>query len=655
MKRTIVAALCIGAASAALPQEDAVVVTASRFPEKRLDAPIAMTVITAEEIARDTARTLPELLSRLGGLQVRNNSGTPDMQIDLRGFGITGDQNTLVLLDGIRINENDLSTTKLSAIPLQSIERIEILRGSGSVLYGGGTTGGTVNIITRVPQPGRAGAVFGGVGSYGTLDLRASANLPGERSGASVSAGHLESDNYRANNRLRQENMAGDLHFAVDENNFGLKLGADSQRLQLPGARTEAQFTSDPRGTDTPGDWSARESGFATFSFNRSLSDYDIAADLGYRDKVSTFYSAISAPTSYQRIWLRSVAFSPRVRVPFNVLAIDSVLVAGVDWTDWDYDNRLAGSLDSFGSTDFRTFGTQQGIGTYLQYNGQLSARTKLTLGAREQRVADHRVATGFASSNQTQIQSLHAEEVALSQGFAEHWQVYGKVGTSFRVANVDENGFTATGDLLKAQTARNKETGIEHRQRDFRWRASIYQVDLENEIYFSRLTGPFGANTNLSPTRREGVELFASQRVTPQLDLSGSLIVQSAKFKTGVYGGVDVSGRDVPLVPREIANVRASWQVAERTQLSAATNYVGTERYDNDQANLFHKMPSYSVTDIKVAHRHGDATISLVVNNLFDKAYYSYAIITSPTAPTTFNAYPERRRSVMATVEVTL
>ena len=67
----------------------------------------------------------------------------------MRGFGIFGDQNTLVLLDGQRISENEQASVNWSAIPLSAIERIEIMRGSGAVLYGGGATGGTINIITK--------------------------------------------------------------------------------------------------------------------------------------------------------------------------------------------------------------------------------------------------------------------------------------------------------------------------------------------------------------------------------------------------------------------------------------------------------------------------------------------------------------------------
>jgi iron complex outermembrane receptor protein len=651
MRRTIVAAACSVVASVAFAQDqDAVVVTAKRFPERRVDAPIGMTVITAQDIERDTARTLPEVLSRLGGLHARNNSGSPDLQIDLRGFGITGDQNTLVLLDGVRVNENDLSSTKLSAIPLNSIERIEILRGSGGVLYGDNATGGTINIITRGPAPGRGGSVSLGAGSYGTYDLKASTNVSGERAGAVVSAGHLESDNYRVNNRLRQDNMAGDLRLGGDGTDVGLKFGADTQRLQLPGVRDENQLESDRRGATTPGDWSAREGAFATLQLKHAFGAAELALDLGHREQVSDAFFADFAPTAYSEIRTRSNALSPRLRWPFRALGVPSVLVAGVDWTDWDYDRRFAGALDGFGSPGSSTSGSQDSTGAYAQYSAQLLERTQLTLGGRAQRVSDHRVATGFGSSDQRQTQSPHASEIALSQGVSEALRVHVKAGRSFRVANVDENGSTLTNDLLKVQTARNKEVGLEYRGTGFGAGANAYRIDLDNEIYFSPLAIPVGgtfpgANVNLSPTRRRGVEVFANGH-WPFVDVSANVIRQEAKFVTGTYGGVDVSGNDVPLVPRVLANLSATWHAAS-TRLTSALSYVGRQRYDNDQDNAFPRlMPAYALVDLKLAHDVGAWTWSAMINNLLDKKYYSYGIVNSFSCTTPVCAYPQAGRT---------
>ncbi len=660
MKRIIAAALCSIAASAALSQEDAVVVTAKRFPERPLDAPVGMTVITAEDIAHDTGRTVPEVLSHLGGLQTRNSSGTPDQQIDLRGFGVTGDQNTLIMLDGVRLNEAELSSAKLSTIPLQSIERIEILRGSGAVLYGDNAVGGAINIVTRGPKPGRAGDVLLGAGSYGTYVARASANVATGHSGITASAEHLESDNYRMNNRLRQDSMAGDWRLGGERGTVGLKFGADTQRLQLPGALSEAQIATDPRAASTPNNWSAREGAFATLSLAYPLGNADFAADLGYREKESTSFFAGFGPFTYADTRTRNLSFSPRLRTPFALGGVDNVVVAGFDWNDGDFDRRNAGSVEALGGPDFGTVGSQQRAGTYLQYSGRFARSTKITVGVREERVVDRQAATGaFPGPEQRTVHTLDAGDVGLEQAVIERLQVFGKYGKSFRIATIDENApGSTTGEPLKPQTARNKEAGVEYRGGDARWRLSAYRIDLDNEIHFMPLVpGVFfnGANINLPPSRRQGVELFASERLSPTLELSGNLISQSARFRSGEFGGTDVTGHDVPLVPRRLASVRVAWQVAPATLVTAATRYVGHQRYDNDQANLFREMPSYAVTDLKLAHRRGRATWGLAVNNAFGKRYYSYAIVDSPTAPTTFNAYPEAGRSVMGTLELTL
>src|SRR5260221_2037441 len=250
LKRSIAAALIAAAAPfahAQSPEEPAVVVTATRFPERRLDAPVGMIVIGAQEIARDTARTLPEVLSHLANVHVRDNSGSPDQQIDLRGFGITGDQNTLVLLDGVRLNENDLSSTKLSAIPLRSIERIEVLPGGGAVLFGGGASGGTINIITKAPATGRStGSLSAGYGTYGSAEAGVGFSNGGEPVGFALNASHQESDGYRNNNRLRQDSLIGDVSHGDGQSSIGLEVGADTQSLELPGVRSETQFAADP-------------------------------------------------------------------------------------------------------------------------------------------------------------------------------------------------------------------------------------------------------------------------------------------------------------------------------------------------------------------------------------------------------------------------
>jgi iron complex outermembrane receptor protein len=129
------AAWCAIAAEPPVTVGEPVIVTAMRFEDRYLDKPVNVTVITAEDIRNSTARTVPDLLSEQAGFASHdlfgNNAATTS--IDLRGFGSTGTQNTLVLVDGRRLADNDLSGVQWSAIPLAAIERIEIVRGSGAV------------------------------------------------------------------------------------------------------------------------------------------------------------------------------------------------------------------------------------------------------------------------------------------------------------------------------------------------------------------------------------------------------------------------------------------------------------------------------------------------------------------------------------------
>src|SRR5437763_17105514 len=89
--------------------QDQIVVTATRFPDAKRDLPVGVSIITADDIRRSASSNLGDILAQFGLLQIRDLAGTQNPQLDLRGFGITGDQNTLVLLDGIRISENELT------------------------------------------------------------------------------------------------------------------------------------------------------------------------------------------------------------------------------------------------------------------------------------------------------------------------------------------------------------------------------------------------------------------------------------------------------------------------------------------------------------------------------------------------------------------
>jgi iron complex outermembrane recepter protein len=627
-------------------QEESIVITATRFPDSRRDLPVGITLITADDIRKSASSNLGEILAQFGLLQIRDLAGTQNPQVDLRGFGITGDQNTLVLVDGLRINESDLESAQLSAIPIESIERIEILRGGGAVLYGAGATGGTLNIITRRPQPGEVRATaLARAGGYGTAEARGAVSAMGERFGGGLAGSYEDTDGYRANSHYRQRSALARIDALFSGIRGHLRMGADEQDARLPGSLTEAQINADPRQTRTPDDWRARDGAQVALGGSADVGRHEISADLGYRERrTQAFFAAFGGffTDTDASLW----SFNPRARLRWA----PHELVIGADLEGWDY-TTLSASAPSTPSAPFsRRLGEQDSSALYAQASLWFGERTRAVLGARTQRISQSLSEEVFPVDKRASDPSLHAYEAALRHGFGHGFALYGKYGASFRVGNFDENACffpPCATRLLEPQTAHSSEIGAQYEAARLRVRASLYSTDLENEIYFSPLTF---SNINLSPTERQGAELEASWAAARSLDLRAGLALQRARFRSGVYGGVDVSGNTVPLVPEVLATAGASWRFADRGRANVNARYVGAQRFDNDQANTFARLqPTYTVVDLKLEYGvTRNLELALEVRNLFDEGYFSYGTVTGAD---TFSALPAPGRAAYVSV----
>lgn len=628
---------------------DEVVVTATRFPEERRDFPIGVTVIPARDIARSTARTLPELLSLQSGIQIRDASGSPDQQVDMRGFGITGDQNTLVLLDGQRLSENELTTARWSSVPLASIERIEVLRGSGAVLYGSGATGGVINIITKTPRAGElSGQASALVGSHETSQLQAGASGGGENVAANLYAGYYGSRNYRENNRVSQTNVAGDLRWFDATRTLSLRAFGGEQNLGLPGALTAAQIAADPRAASTPNDKSRLSSWGTILSATQRVGETELALDATYRNKdnnasILFFGNTFNTQTNVT-VW----TVSPRARVPYAAFGVNSTLVAGIDADWWDY-----GQSRDFGPADLDAQKNDYAI--YAQQSSQLTSSTLLALGGRLQTVdykaRDLASTAPYASGSSTE--NPVAWEVALRQGLMEDVTAFGKYGRSFRTPTVDEiynqfGGpfFDPVVNILAVQTSLGGEIGLEYAGAKHSFRAAFYDLDLNNEIHFNPVTF---TNVNLPQTRRYGVELAARWLPTDTLDLSANYTYAVAKFEDGVIDGVPLAGKSVPLVSRNKANARVLWRFLPAARFLGTVSYVGEQFFDGDETNTFgQKIPAYTLMDLKVEYDISGWTLGAGVKNLLSEKYFNYGLVVGPT----YIGYPQVDRTFFASAQ---
>jgi iron complex outermembrane recepter protein len=607
------------------------VVTATRFAEPARSLPMGVSVVTAEQIRASGATTINEALMRMLGIVGRQDFfGGGDYNLDLRGFGVTADNNQVVIVDGLRFSEADLGGTRLAGIPIESVERIEVLRGSGSVLYGEGATGGVI-IITTKAGAGRerrnSASVHAGAGTHRLRDLRANATVAAGGFSLDASGQKRDSDNHRENFRSETDAAALTGQWSNDWLRLGARVARDSLDTRLPGALTAAQYAANPRQTTTPGDHAhirnARNSVFA----EAQLGSWQLAADAGARDKQLRSLNS-GFPFDFD---IDASNYSLRARNESRLGSVQNLLVLGTDHGKWKRD-----VLGAFGST-----ARQSQRAWYAKDDVTLAGGTRLSAGVRTERIvkSNSNASSGLADR-------LNAWELGASHPIADT-TIYARAGRSFRLANVDEFGFTSPGIILKPQTSRDLEVGARWSHASSSVDARVYRSVLHDEIGFDpNAAGRFGfagANVNFDPSRRQGLEVDASHAVSSTFAMRLNAAIRHATFRAGPY-----AGRDVPLVPRRTLAVRADWTPMPAHRLSGGVNWVSSQHPDFNNACT---MPAYTTVDARYAYQWRQVELSLGVTNLLDKKYFTQAF--GCAAGVTTSIYPEAGRAFTAAARI--
>ncbi|MDB5875181.1 MAG: TonB-dependent receptor [Ramlibacter sp.] len=606
------------------------VVTATRFAEPAQSLPMGVSVITSDEIRASGATTINEALMRVVGAVGRQDFyGGGEYNIDLRGFGSTADNNQVVIVDGLRLSEADLGGTRLAGIPIESVERIEVLRGSGSVLYGEGATGGVIIITTKAgigKSRHNSASLYAGAGSYGLRDLRANATLAAGAFSLDAAAQKKDIDNHRDNFRSETDAASVTGQWTNDWLRLGARLARDTLGTGLPGSLTAAQYQANPRQTTTPTDKVHIHNERGGVFGEAQLGSWQLAADAGTRQKNLTSLNS-GFPFDYD---VDATNYSLRARNEAGFAGARNLLVLGTDYARWTRD-----VLGAFGST-----ANQSSRSWYAKNDVTLAGGTRFSAGYRTDKVAkDNSSALAGTADRQ------HAWELGISHPITPAVTAYARAGSSYRLANVDEFSYTSPGTILKPQTSRDVELGARWAYASGKAEARLYRNMLDNEIGFDPVAaGPFGfpgANVNFDPSRRQGLELDASHQVTRSVGLRVNAALREASFRSGPY-----AGKDVPLVPRKTLALRADWTPAAGHRVTGGVNWVSSQHPDFDNACT---MPAYTTADARYAWQWQQLELSLGVTNLFDRKHYTQAY--GCAAGVTTKIYPEAGRAVTAAV----
>jgi iron complex outermembrane receptor protein len=277
--------------------------------------------------------------------------------IDLRGYGDTASNNVVVLLNGVRLSENEQTVSRTSIIPIESIEHIEIFRGGSSVLFGDGATSGYINIITKSVTD--LSVISAGAGSYQNYQGSFFTSKKVSDVAINVFGQTNSSDGYRDSSNGNSRGIGGVLEWQPNTvTRAGVRLFADSQNNYQPGALPLSWQQSNPKSKQQEDYFSHTdyEGTNSTIYASTKIDEYEYAIDFNFREKETRWaYSkdksvlvdmtsgcggdygcTYTTAESFGNISSKSQtnSISPRLKKS-NFLATGNDLTIGIDFSEW--------------------------------------------------------------------------------------------------------------------------------------------------------------------------------------------------------------------------------------------------------------------------------------------------------------------------------
>lgn len=610
------------------------VVTATRT-ERRIDeVPASVSVIGARDIATQQPQYVSDLLRNVEGIDVLGYGGPGSLPIvTMRGVGgSSSGQTSQMLIDGMPI-ESPVAGIHLGlqSLDLQDLERVEVVRGPASALYGPSAVGGVVNFLSKRWR-GAPGAEVGiGAGSHGAT--RAAVAIGGAWDAVDF---RLSGSDYRTDGYVAQPNPdpSGGKDLASrdgKERKFGLTVDlrpSDNQEITLSA-----------RNADTSAPWLG---GHPNYRFNKTTESYDI----GYRVEAGSF-GVFKARYRNTRQKAHILFDDEQVNGNLGSLILGEVddRVEDGEYLDIQADLRL-------GSADLLTLGYAYGSGKYLSRwedtifgGGSVSvSKSKLTgfyvqdehrfsdaltllAGGRWDRYEFSGDTRNGVPTGKDSADSVFTPRLGARYKLSDATSLYASVDTAY-VPAPNSLKFRSPGGLdnpgLKPETSTSYEVGANHRQGNWSMRAALFHTDYRDKISTIG-TGATLQNQNIGKVAIDGLELAlegAAGDWRPYVNYAYT----DSRIKENPSDPLTV-GKHVQRVAPHKLNLGVTYSPVRWFYARASGRHVG-QYYFNDRNTEAARNPAHFVADVKVGWRLEDAGIlrraeaSIAINNLFDRNY---------------------------------
>ena len=609
-----------------------VVVTGTRYEQRVERIPAHVAIITAEQIKASQAQSVPDVLRSLGGVFVTDLNGNGNNQmVDMGGFGGAADRHVAVLIDGRRINSIDQSGIRWTAIPVENIERIEILHGSGSVLYGDNAVGGVINIITKDWDRETNVSSELAIGTHDTRKGHVRIGFGKGDVGMNLGFTRYQTDGYRERSETDRNHFYSKIRCDASDNmSLFCEFNISQAEYQFPGAITEDQRDENREQAGNLNDEGKDDDASVAFGFEADWGEKGLwNLTISHRDEDRD--SDMVSWWSYMKFDVKTDGLTSQYILEKSMIGHDNRLTLGLDIYKTGYE--AYGGLFK-GATTNQFDHSKRTFSGYIQDEYNLLDSLLLNMGVRYE---DPTIKLGAnIAGNETKEEFDESEwawNLGLAYSFMPESKVYGRVYRSFRYPVVDEYTSMFTGamnDSLKQETVQGYEAGVRlflFSKLVFNLR--VYCLDVDDEIAWNSATNQ---NENLDETRHSGGEFDFRFQPVHYLALYGGAGYTNAEFTEG-----ENDGKSIPLVPEWKGNAGLELNPGFGLKGRLQYNFVGEKYFDNDPANNQKRMEDYHTIDLYLTYKYRMMEIFFNATNIFNEKYSDYGWYSAQT----FNYYP--------------
>jgi len=585
-------------------EELSVVVISKKIKVKEVDAPFASENYTKRQIEKSRAKDIYEFLNTQTSVTTIPNVGNSLTQkIDLRGYGLeNGYQNVVISVDGKRLNNIDMSPQLLSAIPIESVEKIEIIKGSGSVEYGDGANAGVINIITKGYEGASIKTYVGDNGLlYGSLGV-------GIKKDKFSISGYI--DDYRhdgfktialdgTTDESRSQNKGIKGTFApMEELTFNLSKTYSKMRINYANALTLDEYKNDPKTIPQPS-WGTP---YSEQSFSSDMWAYGVNYKM--TDKISIDFQASDEKKESNFVTYNSKndyrykAYD--VKLDYISESIKSVI--GVQKFDGERKNTINTTK-------------KDNLGYYVKLDYFFGANS-LSFGAREESVEYGYKQVGV---NLSDDEHLQAYDIGYNYKLNNISSLFINLNQSFQAPDIDRffNAFTGSFngfiDPMKVQTLN---LGYNNLGYPNKFKISAFYSDVTDEIYYNAAAW---TNTNLDKTEKLGFEIYDKYNFLYNLFATLNYAYVDTKIKEDSTN-TSIVGNQIPGVSKHNIKLGLGYNPTHRVNLFLSHIFKSKAYAMSDFDHSFKKIDSYNSTDLSVTYKYKKYEFFAKVNNLFDE-----------------------------------